>query len=306
MAPDFRVQLCRGLAGSVPTIGAIIRVTGSILAGSSLSYGHGTANPDDEAYALVFDLLDLDYLDSEQLWNSRIDDAWLDRVALALQQRIEERRPLPYITGRAWFAGLAFDCDDRALVPRSPIAELIESGFLPWYQGPGDCRILDLCTGGGCIGIAAAIHMPGSRVDLADISPDALALARQNLEKHQVSDRVRLIQSDLFDSIEYDHYDIIVSNPPYVPPSSMEVLPAEYHHEPRQGLEAGDEGLQFVDKILKESGNYLNDNGILITEVGEIQAVVEQRYNQLPLTWLEFDRGGEGVFLVDKAGLPGQ
>ncbi len=276
----------------------------TLLSQQPLYYGHGTENSSDEAYALVFDLLDLAYDEAEAQWGNPVSDDAIGSIAVGLRKRIQDRLPLPYITGTAWFAGLPFKSDARALIPRSPIAELLESGFAPWLHTERP-HILDLCCGGGCIGIATAVHMPAASVDLADLSADALELARENIIRHGVADRVKPIQSDLFAALKGRQYDLIVCNPPYVPASSMAQLPQEYHHEPGMALEAADVGMAIVDKILKESGNYMKYNGILITEVGEIQAEVEQRYNVLPFVWLDFERGGEGVFLLQRQDLTG-
>lgn len=301
MAHNFLADL-EALLPAPPTVGTLVEGVDTLLSKHPLHFGHGTQNPSDEAYALVFDLLDLAYDEAEAQWGNPVSDDQIRSIVAGLRKRIEDRLPLPYITGTAWFAGLPFKSDARALIPRSPIAELLESGFAPWLQTERP-HILDLCCGGGCIGIAAAVHMPAASVDLADLSADALELARENILRHGVADRVKPIQSDLFAALKGRQYDLIVCNPPYVPASSMAQLPQEYHHEPGMALEAADAGMVIVDKILKESGNYMKNNGILVTEVGEIQAAVEQRYNALPFVWLDFERGGEGVFLLQRQDL---
>ena len=197
---------------------------------------------------------------------------------------------------------MPFHVDNRALIPRSPIAQLLEQGYSPWLQPERELRILDMCTGNGCIAIATAAYMPDAKVDAVDISVSALELARQNVELHGLSDQVEVIESDLFTELEGRQYDLIVSNPPYVPHQSMLELPVEYTHEPVMALEAEDDGMAIVDKILRQSSRYLKENGILIVEVGEIQQAVDARYN-LPFTWLEFERGGEGGFLLNKTDL---
>jgi ribosomal protein L3 glutamine methyltransferase len=223
-------------------------------------------------------------------------------VALALR-RINDRIPLPYLTGEAWFAGLRFHVDTRALIPRSPFAELIQNEFAPWLSIKRDMKILDMCTGNGCIGIATAVYLPEARVDLVDVSAAALELCRKNIELYDVGGRIEVIQSDLFDVLEGRRYDLIVSNPPYVPASSMAELPIEYRHEPGIALQAEDEGLAIVDRILQQADDYLSDDGVLIVEVGEIADMVHQHYQALPFIWLEFEHGGEGVFLLYKQDL---
>lgn len=285
------------------TISALVTAVAKVFQQYPLFYGHGTDNPDDEAFTLVFAVLDRAFEQAETVWHEVLNPAQIDLVTSIAEQRIEKRIPLSYLTGKAWFAGLPFIIDQRALIPRSPIAELIQNRFSPWLQAGQSPRILDLCTGNGCIGIAAAVFMPDVSVDLADLSADALDLARQNVQKYELEGRVNVIQSDLFEALEGRQYDLIVSNPPYVPASSMEKLPEEYHHEPSNALEADDGGMAIVDKILEQSGNYMKNNGILIVEVGEIQIAVEQRYTSLPFIWLDFERGGEGVFLLHRQDL---
>jgi len=288
------------------SIGHLVQSVAKQLRQKDLFYGHGTDNPDDEAYALVFAVLDISFDDAKMLWEEPLSPGDVDKVTECLYRRIHDRMPLPYLTGIAWFAGMAFHVDHRALIPRSPIAQLLELGYSPWLQPEKELRILDMCTGNGCIAIATAAHMPDASVDAVDISTSALALARQNVELHDLSDKVDVIQSDLFTELEGRQYDLIVSNPPYVPHQSMIELPAEYAYEPVMALEAEDNGMAIVDKILRQSPRYLKENGILIVEVGEIQQAVEKRYNELPFTWLEFERGGEGVFLLNRADLPEQ
>ena len=287
------------------SIGHLVQEVSRQLDQHDLFYGHGTDNPDDEAYALVFAILDISFDDAEMAWQRMVLRDDIDKVSACLYRRINERIPLPYLTGIAWFAGMPFHVDERALIPRSPIAQLLEQGYSPWLR-PEDTEIniLDMCTGNGCIAIATATYMLDAKVDAADISASALELARQNTEIHELEDRVEIIQSDLFSELQGRQYDLIVSNPPYVPHQSMLELPEEYSHEPVMALEAEDEGMAIVDKILHQSARYLKENGILIVEVGEIQQAVEDRYSDLPFTWLEFERGGDGVFLLNKADLP--
>ncbi len=286
-------------------VGELVGVLGEVFAQHDLFYGHGTENPQDEAYALIFSVLELSFEETDAVWEQPFDSSCLDSIIHIASRRICERIPLPYLTGEAWFAGLPFKIDPRALIPRSPFAELIHQQFTPWLEDATSIHVLDMCTGNGCIGIATAVHLPQAKVDLVDLSDDALQLARDNIHWHGVADRVTAIQSDIFDAVPKEKYDLIISNPPYVPASSMEQLPVEYSHEPVMALQADDEGMAIVDRILKESADYLTDNGVLIVEVGEIEEAVHLRYSDLPFIWLEFEQGGEGVFLLHKKDLDG-
>jgi ribosomal protein L3 glutamine methyltransferase len=220
-----------------------------------------------------------------------------------LRRRIDHHVPLPYLLGRAWFAGLEFRCDERAIIPRSPIAELILSEFQPWYSGPQPHRILDLCCGGGCIGLAAAYYYPGVQIDLLDIDSAALDLARENAEFLGVSERVRIIESDLFGALESGTYDLILSNPPYVDGADMANLPAEYRHEPELALGSGPDGLELTRRILADAQRFLAPEGLLVVEVGNSWPALEQAYPRVPFTWLEFEHGGDGVFALSASEL---
>jgi ribosomal protein L3 glutamine methyltransferase len=220
-----------------------------------------------------------------------------------IERRIAERVPTAYLVGEAWFAGLKFKSDARALVPRSPIAELIESGFSPWLDDRHIERALDLCTGSGCIGIAMAVHHSDWRVDIADISADALALARENIAFQHVEDRVEAIQSDLFEGLAGRRYDLIVSNPPYVTEGEYAALPGEYAHEPRLGLAAGADGLDICLRILAEAPEYLAEDGLLIVEVGESERALVALLPQVPFVWIEFKVGPMGVFAIERRDL---
>ncbi|OOC48986.1 MULTISPECIES: 50S ribosomal protein L3 N(5)-glutamine methyltransferase [Thioalkalivibrio] len=287
------------------TLRDFIRFGASQFRGAGLTFGHGTDNAFDEAAWLVLHTLHLPLDLPESWWDSRLSEAERTRVVAVLRERIATRKPAAYLTREAWFAGLPFYVDERVLVPRSPLAELIAAGFEPWLDPDGVTRALDLCTGGGCIGIAMALALPQAQVDLADVSPDALAVARINIERHQMSEQVRALQSDVFDGLQAgDRYDLIVSNPPYVDAEDMAALPEEYRHEPALGLAAGGDGLDIVRRILDGAREHLTEDGALIVEVGNSQAAVEAAFPDLPMIWLEFEAGGHGVFLVYARDLP--
>jgi ribosomal protein L3 glutamine methyltransferase len=284
-------------------VGEALAYCAAALESSDVFFGHGTDNPWDEAVQLVLSVADLPLDADDGVLPHPLDDSMRQRIAALLQQRIQEHVPLPYLLGRAWFAGLAFRCDRRAIIPRSPIAELILNEFQPWYQGPQPRRILDLCCGGGCIGLAAAHYQPLASVDLADIDAQALALARENVQLLGLQQRVSVIQSDLFQGLPSQRYDLILSNPPYVDRADLEAMPAEYHHEPGLALGSGSDGLDLTRQILAHAGEYLCETGLLVVEVGNSWPALEAAYPRLPFTWLEFAHGGHGVFALTAAEL---
>jgi ribosomal protein L3 glutamine methyltransferase len=270
---------------------------------AGLTFGHSYDNALDEATQLVLHALHLPHDLSPAYGAARLTAEERDLVLSLFERRIRERIPACYITGEAWFAQLAFKTDPRALVPRSPIAELIESGFEPWLGGRWVQRALDLCTGSGCIGIATAVHNPEWQVDLVDISEDALDLARENIARFEVGERVRAIRSDLFAGLAGEQYDLIVSNPPYVTHAEVDALPAEYAHEPELGLRAGDDGLDLALKILRDAPEHLTENGLLIVEVGESERALVRLLPEVPFAWVEFKVGQMGVFVVERGDL---
>lgn len=284
------------------TIRDLIRWGASQMNQAGLHFGHGSDSAIDEAATLVLHALHLPPdLHAEYLQARLTPPEQLVALQL-LERRITERKPAAYLTQRAWFMGLPFYVDERVLVPRSPLAELIERHLAPWLPDSRKVeRILDLGAGSGCIGIACAYAFPDAHVDLADVSAEALAVARRNIADHGLEDQVEIIQSDLFSALKGRRYDLIISNPPYVSLAELDTLPAEYHHEPRLGLAAGEEGLDIVLDILREAADYLKRDGLLIVEVGDAQYALCEALPDVPFTWLEFERGGQGVFLLNAA-----
>lgn len=280
------------------TIRDIIRWSVSRFNEAGLYYGHGTDSAWDEAVALVLHTLHLPHDVNPTVMDARITSDERDKLYSLIHRRIHERIPVPYLTQQAWFAGLPYYVDERVLIPRSPIAELIESEFLPWIELNEVQTILDLCTGSGCIAIACAKAFPDAHVDASDVSSDALAVAKINTLRHHVEEQVKLHQADLFHSLPAKKYDIIVSNPPYVDAEDMASLPKEYHHEPQLGLKAGEMGLDFAIRILQDASQWLTPNGVLVVEVGNSEHALAEQYPDIPFTWLEFERGGGGVFLL--------
>ncbi len=263
-------------------------------------FGHGTDNARDEAAALVFHAMRLSHADIPRALRRRATAAQRQQVEALLAQRIAQRVPLAYLTHEAWFAGLKFYVDERVLIPRSPFAELIERQFSPWIDAPRVKSALDLGTGSGCIALAMARAFPRARVDAVDIDPGALEVAAINRRRLRLTRRVRLIESDHFAALSGESYDIIASNPPYVGTREMRALPREYRHEPRLALESGREGLDSVGIILRRAAQHLRPRGLLVVEVGNTERALRRAYPRMPFTWLDFERGGGGVFLLTR------
>lgn len=280
------------------TIRDFIRWAVSRFNEARLYYGHGTDSAWDDASALVLHTLHLPHDLHAMVLDTRLTTPEREALYKVIERRVHERIPVPYLTQEAWFAGLSFYVDERVLIPRSPIAELIENQFQPWVDPMYIHSILDLCTGSGCIAIACAKAFPESTVEASDISAEAVAIAKINVLRHEVGDQVQLHQADLFEGLPQKKYDLIVSNPPYVDAVEMAELPAEYKHEPILGLAAGKEGLDFAERILQNAHAYLNPNGVLIVEVGNSEHALVEKYPDMPFIWLEFQRGGGGVFLL--------
>jgi ribosomal protein L3 glutamine methyltransferase len=292
-------ELCEGLL----TIRDCLRWAASEFHLGGLFYGHGTDSAWDEAVALTLGALHLPWNIDPAVLDARLLTMERARIVALVRARITTRRPLPYLLGEAFFAGFPFSVDERVLIPRSPIAELIEHGFAAWFPDQPPQRVLDLCAGSGCIGIATALHLPTCEVDLADVSPEALEVARINISRHDVGTRVRAVESDLFEDLAGRRYDLILCNPPYVDRRDLTTMPAEFRHEPVLALGAGADGMDVVRRILRETRAHLDDEGVLILEVGNSDHHLEAAFPEVPFLWLEFERGGQGVCALTAAEL---
>ncbi|MCK5882016.1 MAG: 50S ribosomal protein L3 N(5)-glutamine methyltransferase [Sinobacterium sp.] len=293
----FSQQSVLELSEELFTVRDLLRFAVSHFRQSDVFYGHGTDNDWDEALSLVLQSLHLPMNVGEEFLDARLLSSERIELLSLFQQRIDERVPVPYLVKQAWFCGMPFFVDERVLIPRSPIGELIQKDFQPWYQGPSPESILDLCCGSGCIGIACADAFPDAEVVLADISDDALDVADINIERHQLSQWVSTIKSDLFKDID-QRFDLIVSNPPYVDTEDFNAMPDEFQHEPSMALTSGNLGLDHPLQILREASNYLSESGLLILEVGNSGAHLEQLYPGVDFNWVEFDQGGHGVLAI--------
>ena len=289
------------------TLEQAIRTAAAAFDAQGLNYGHGTDNALDEASWLLMHALGL-RVDLAPDYALSIAESQRDRCNQLIVQRINDRVPVAYLTGRAWFAGHEFYCDERALVPRSPLAEFINSDFFGLFHNEGSVlaqpptRILDLCTGGGCIGISCALAEPNCEVVCSDVSTDALALATENVAKHGLQQRVSVVESDLLERIE-GRFDLIVSNPPYVDADDIAGMPKEFHAEPMLGLAAGNDGLDLVRVMIQQAPRHLTKRGWLVVEVGNSQPAMDKAFSHLPLNWLEFAQGGHGVFAIEAENL---
>lgn len=285
-------------AASLNTLVDYVRWSATALAQAGVHFGHGTDNAWDEARMLVFGALCLPFDLPEVAWHSKLTPSEQNHIESLLTDRIESRRPTAYLLGKSWFAGYEFYVNEHVLVPRSPFAELIHKQLLPWSEGLSVHRLLDMCTGSGCIGIAAALEMPWLEVDLVDVSPQALEVARRNVLKFGLEDRVRVIESDLFAALQGEQYDVILSNPPYVSQQEMLLLPSEYNREPRLGLVSGEDGLDITRQLLAKGAEHLTQDGLMMVEVGNSWVFLEEAYPQIPFNWVELESGGHGIFAI--------
>jgi ribosomal protein L3 glutamine methyltransferase len=288
------------LSNKQPTVADLILSAERRLKRARVFFGHGTDNARDEAAALVCHVLKIPHDAPAKAWVRRPGAADRARVAALLERRIVERKPLAYLTQEAWFAGLRFFVDERVLVPRSPLAELIERRFAPWADPARVRRVLDMGTGSGCIALACAKAFPRARIDAVDVDATALEVAAINRRRLRLTERVRLVESDHFAALSGRSYDIIAANPPYVGEREMRGLPREYRHEPRHALASGRDGLDSVAIILRESARHLRPLGLLVVEVGNTERALMRAFPRVPFTWLDFERGGGGVFLLTK------
>ena len=280
------------------TIRDFIRFTVSCLRSADVHVGHGTEDHFAEATALIMQSLSLQWSADAEILDAKLLRSEKQAIVDLIDKRINERTPLGYLLNLSYFCGHPFYVDERVLIPRSPIAELIEDRFAPWLENEPQ-RILDLCTGSGCIAIAMAYVFPDAIIDAADISLDALSVAAVNVEHHQVAaENVNLIESDLFSKLPNQRYDLIVSNPPYVDAEDMADLPEEYQREPELALAAGVDGLDIVRKILADAADCLTEDGLLVVEVGNSEWALAQSFPEVEFDWVEFKRGGSGVFVL--------
>jgi ribosomal protein L3 glutamine methyltransferase len=289
-----------------PTVADLVHYGAAEFEHAGLAFGHGTDNALDESAALVFHALGLDHGRAAEAYRLRPSPGDLERVLGLLGERIARRVPAAYLTGRMWFAGLEFEVNEHVIVPRSPFAELIASRFEPWIDPTRVRSILDVGTGSGCIAIACAKAFPGARVDAVELSPQAIAVARRNVVRHDVGGRLELLQGDVFGPLAGRRYDLIVSNPPYVSDEEMAALPEEYRHEPDVALRAGSDGLDVARRILEGAASHLEQDGSLFVEVGDSDERLALAYPRLPFTWLEFEHGGGGVFVLRRDQLQAQ
>lgn len=280
------------------TLCDMVRYVASRFNEAGLFYGHGTDNAIDEAAALALHSLCLDADIPDLYWGARLTVSEREAIMALARKRIEQRIPLPYLTNQIHFAGLPFYVDQRVLIPRSPLAELIEQGLQPWIEPYSVERVLEIGTGSGCIAIACAYLFSQAKVDATDTSQDALEVAAINVRRHNLEGRVELYRADVFEGLPERRYQVIITNPPYVDQQEMAVLPAEYQHEPYKALAGGADGLDIVRRILAGAADRLTPEGILVVEVGNSEAAVLDTFPDLPAVWVELERGGRGVFVI--------
>jgi len=281
------------------TVRDLVRWGASEFGRARLHFGHGSDNALDEAFHLVTWALKLPHDLPKAYFDAQLTPAEARKVQALLRRRVKTRKPAAYLTGEAWFAGLPFEVDERVLIPRSPIAEMIEGHFRPWLHAEPR-RILDLCAGSGCIAVACAMAFPDAVVDAAELDAGALQVLKRNVARHRLEGRVEPVRSDLFKALAGRKYGLIVSNPPYVPTARWKGMPKEYHHEPKLALESGQDGMDIVARILRQAPALLEDDGLLVCEVGGSVPEFDRRFANIPVIWPEFERGGDGVFVISR------
>lgn len=299
MVSDVMKNFAETAIAEFKTILDFLRYGLSLAVQYDVYYGHGTDNAWDEMIALIFGSLSLPLTSDPILFQARLTTDEKIFLIEQLKKRLVDKVPVPYLTKQAFFCGLSFYVDERVLIPRSPMAELIEQQFSPWLQAERVERILDLCTGSGCLAIACHYAFPNALIDATDISKSALEVATINRKRHQLEDTLNLIESDGWEKVT-DAYDLIVANPPYVNQEEMQTLPPEYYHEPVLALKAEKNGLAVIEKILTKAHIHLKEGGILVVEVGNSEEALMALFPDLAFTWLDFERGGQGVFLLTK------
>ncbi|MGH8761642.1 MAG: 50S ribosomal protein L3 N(5)-glutamine methyltransferase [Nitrosospira sp.] len=283
------------------TIRDLLRFGVSRFNDANLFFGHGSASAYDEAVYLILHTLHLPLDQLEPFLDARLTMVELEQVLRVIERRATERIPAAYLTKEAWLGDFSFYVDERVIVPRSFIAELLREQLLPWIENPDAIHsALDLCTGSGCLAVLLAHAFGNATIDATDISNEVLQVARKNVLDYNLEHKIRLIQSDLFNELHGCRYDLIVSNPPYVSAESMAMLPGEYRHEPRNALASGEDGLEATRIILREAANHLTDQGLLIVEIGHNREALEREFSRIPFTWLETSAGDEFVFLLKR------
>ncbi|PND34043.1 50S ribosomal protein L3 N(5)-glutamine methyltransferase [Achromobacter pulmonis] len=293
MQPSARLELL--------TLRDLIRYGVSRLNAAGVALGHGSDNAWDEAVYLVLHALHLPLDTLEPFLDARVLDKERARVLDLIDRRVTERLPAAYLTNEAWLRGHRFYVDQRVIVPRSPIAELLDQGLAPWVADPAEVgRVLDMCTGSGCLAILGALAFPHAQVDAVDVSSDALEVARRNVEDYGLEDRLALHQSNLFESLPAQRYDVIICNPPYVNSGSMEVLPEEYRHEPQLALAGGADGMDLVRRILEAAPRYLSENGVLVLEIGHERPFFEAAFPELSPMWLDTEQASDQILLFTR------